>query len=395
MRSTGRAGGVCVRSASGSSGERASSERNVVLLPGDGIGPEIAQQAQAVVAEGARIADNVAISFEQCLIGGSAIDHYSDPLPPNTLHAAKHSDGVLLAAIGGPTWESCPKGMKPEDGLLRIRSELGAFANLRPAIVMPELVDASSLKREIVQGTDLLVVRELTGGIYFGDPRGDGNGIGYNTMKYSEQEVERIARVAFNAALCRSGRVCSIDKANVLEVSQLWRRVVSNVHAQEFSSAQLEHMYVDNAAMQLVANPKQFDVMLASNIFGDILSDEAAMLTGSIGMLPSASVPEEGPGIFEPVHGSAPQIAGNDSANPLAMILSGAMLLRHQLGLEHSARLVERAVRSTLQDGLRTADLQGGEDTRLVGCTEMGDACLQRLESEASHRYGEEIKASA
>ena len=214
-------------------------------------------------------------------------------------------------------------------------------------------------------------------------------------MKYSEQEVERIARVAFNAALCRSGRVCSIDKANVLEVSQLWRRVVSNVHAQEFSSAQLEHMYVDNAAMQLVANPKQFDVMLASNIFGDILSDEAAMLTGSIGMLPSASVPEEGPGIFEPVHGSAPQIAGNDSANPLAMILSGAMLLRHQLGLEHSARLVERAVRSTLQDGLRTADLQGGENTRLVGCTEMGDACLQRLESEASHRYGEEIKASA
>lgn len=356
-------------------------KRNVLLLPGDGIGPEIAQQGAIALKEAASQADKQEIEFTEKLIGGDAFDRHGDPLPDDTLNAAKASDGVLLAAIGGPQYDKNPKGKKPEDALLRIRAELGAFANLRPAIVLPELVQSSSLKREIVENTDLLVVRELTGGIYFGEPRGESNGRGYNTMVYSEEEVARIARVAFNAAMRRSGRVCSIDKANVLEVSQLWRRVVSQVHEQEFSQyTELSHMYVDNAAMQLVANPKQFDVMLASNIFGDILSDEAAMLTGSIGMLPSASVPEHGPGIFEPVHGSAPEIAGRDSANPLAMILSGAMLLRHQLGLERSASALENAVRAALQDGFRTADLQSDIGTRKVGCKEMGEAVVQRIE---------------
>ena len=307
------------------------------------------------------------------------------PLPEATLETCKASDAVLLAAIGGYKWDSLPAALRPERGLLGLRAGLQAFANLRPATILPQLVDASTLKREVVEGTDIMVVRELTGGIYFGSPKGFGSNaagerIGYNTDVYSEPEVRRIARVGFETARKRRSRLCSVDKANVLEVSQLWREVVIDV-ARGFPDVELSHMYVDNCAMQLVRNPKQFDTIVTSNLFGDILSDCASMLTGSIGMLPSASVGAgDLPGVFEPVHGSAPDIAGLDKANPLAQVLSAAMLLRYSLGQEAAAVRLEQAVLAVLDQGLRTGDILSAGKTA-VGCAAMGEALIQALEA--------------
>jgi len=300
------------------------------------------------------------------------------------LAACKQSDAVLLAAIGGYKWDNNERHLRPESGLLGLRAGLGVFANLRPAIVLPQLADSSTLKRDVAEGVDIMVVRELTGGIYFGKPKGigkneNGERIGFNTEVYSTSEIERIARVAFEIARKRRGKLCSVDKANVLESSQLWRETVTAVGS-HYSDIQLSHMYVDNAAMQLIRDPKQFDTIVTNNIFGDILSDEASMLTGSIGMLPSASVGESGPGLFEPVHGSAPDIAGQDKANPLAMVLSAAMLLKYGLGEEDAASRIENAVLATLDKGYRTGDLMSPGKT-LVGCTRMGEEVLKALDS--------------
>jgi 3-isopropylmalate dehydrogenase len=334
----------------------------IVTLPGDGIGPEVLESALAVLAE---VAPD--LTYEEHLIGGAAIDAGGTALPDATLQACRHADGVLLAAVGGPKWDTTdPDKPRPEQGLLGLRHGLGLFANLRPVRPLPALYDASPLKREVIERTDLLVVRELTGGIYFGE-KGRANGRAFDVCAYTEEEIERIARTAFEAA---RSRVTSVDKANVLETSRLWREVVMRVHSAEFPNVELEHLLVDNAAMRLVAGPRHFDVILTENMFGDILSDEAAMLTGSIGLLPSASLGTDGPGVFEPVHGSAPDIVGQGIANPLAMILSAAMLLRHGLAREEAAARIESAVDQALEAGLRTGDLGGtattAEATRAV-----------------------------
>jgi len=329
----------------------------IVTLPGDGIGPEIMAAAARLLSE---LGD---FELDEHLIGGASIDAHGTPLTDETLAACRDADAVLLAAVGGPTWDAAvardPSAPRPEQGLLGIRKELGLFANLRPVRPSPALLDASPLKRERIEGTDLLVVRELTGGIYFGESGRDGNRA-HDDCAYTVGEVERIARVAFR---CGRGRVTSVDKANVLETSRLWRETVTRLHAEEFPDVALDHLLVDNAAMQLVSRPAEFDVIVTENLFGDILSDEAAMLTGSLGMLPSASLGDGGPGLFEPVHGSAPDIAGTGAANPLAMFGSVALMLRHGFGREEAAAGVESAIDRALADGLRTADLGGSAST--------------------------------
>lgn len=358
---------------------------DVTLLPGDGIGPEITEATKQVLQALCKRC-NFEMNLQEALIGGSAIDAKNDPFPQESLDQCLSSDSVLLACIGGYKWDNNPRELRPETGLLKMRKEMGLFANLRPAKVLPQLIDASTLKREIVEGVDVMVVRELTGDVYFGTPKGidevDGQRVGYNNMIYSESEIERIARVAGDVASKRSGKLCSVDKANVLDVSQLWREVVIDVIEKDFSDVELSHMYVDNAAMQLIRWPKQFDTIVCGNIFGDILSDEASMLVGSLGMLPSASIGESGPGVFEPCHGSAPDIAGENKANPLAMILSAAMMLKYDLDRPDEAQLLEDAVEAVLDQGLRTADIkQDGDDCELVGCVEMGKAVAAQVES--------------
>lgn len=358
-------------------------KHRVTLLPGDGIGPEITEVAVEALHSVGRL-EGIQFEFETHLIGGASIDEFGVPLSDDTLDACRASDAVLLAAIGGYKWDTLPQDLRPERGLLGLRSGLESFANLRPAIVLPQLVEASSLKREIVEGVDIMIVRELTGGIYFGNPRGfgineNGDRIGFNTMIYSEPEVDRIARVAFEIAQKRKGELCSVEKSNVLEVSQLWRDVVTKTGS-DYPDVKLSHMYVDNAAMQIIRNPKQFDTMVTGNIFGDILSDAASMLTGSLGMLPSASIGSgKYPGVYEPVHGSAPDIAGQDKANPLAQILSAAMMLRYGLNEPSAAERLEKAVTAALDEGYRTADLMS-EGMTLVGCKKMGEVVLSKLE---------------
>ncbi|WP_094556509.1 3-isopropylmalate dehydrogenase [Synechococcus sp. 1G10] len=352
----------------------------ITLLPGDGIGPEITAVATRLLdAVSAR--HGFSLVYDEQPIGGDAIDRTGVPLPETTLAACRSSDAVLLAAIGSPRFDALPREQRPETGLLGLRSGLGLFANLRPVKIIPALIGASTLRPEVITGVDLLVVRELTGGIYFGTPKGrvvaDGHVRAFNTMVYSDFEIDRIARVAFQLASERSSRLCSVDKANVLDVSQLWRDRVEAIAA-EFPQVELSHLYVDNAAMQLVRSPRQFDVLLTGNLFGDILSDEAAMLTGSIGMLPSASLGAEGPGLFEPVHGSAPDIAGADLANPMAMVLSAAMMLRVGLKQEVAASELEAAVDRVLSAGYRTGDLMAEGCTQL-GCAAMGEQLLAEL----------------
>ncbi len=355
----------------------------ILLLPGDGIGPEVVAEARRLL-EALRDRYDFPVSFDEADIGGVAIDRHADPLPPDTLAKARAADAVLLGAVGGPQWDALPNAQRPERGLLRIRSGLGLFANLRPALTYPQLAHASSLKSELVAGLDLMIVRELTGGIYFGEPRGifveNGERKGVNTLVYREHEIVRIARTAFEVAGKRARRVCSVDKANVLESTQLWRDVVTEVGAGH-PDIELTHLYVDNAAMQLIRQPKQFDVIVTTNMFGDILSDAAAMLTGSIGMLPSASLDAQGKGLYEPVHGSAPDIAGQDIANPLATLLSVAMMLRYSLDRPDLASRVEAAVNTVLEQGLRTRDL-GGDPHAAVGTRAMGDAVIGALEAD-------------
>lgn len=353
----------------------------ITVLPGDGIGPEITKVALRTL-EAAGQLEHEQFDFSEQLIGGAAIDATGQPLPEDTLRACKNSDAVLLAAIGGYQWDTLPADQRPERGLLALRAGLNAFANLRPAIVLPQLADASSLKREIVEGTDIMIVRELVGGIYFGEPRGfktneKGDKVGFNTMIYSEPEVERIAKVAFESAQKRKGKLCSVEKSNVLEVSQLWKEVVTRV-GKDYPDVELTHMYIDNAAMQLLRNPKVFDTIVTGNIFGDILSDEASMLTGSLGMLPSASISIGGPGIFEPVHGSAPDIAGQDKANPMAMVLSAAMMCRYGLNLPKVADRLEQAVTAALDAGYRTGDLMSS-GMKQVGCVELGEILVSQI----------------
>ncbi|MGL4618087.1 3-isopropylmalate dehydrogenase [Chroococcidiopsis sp.] len=353
----------------------------IALLPGDGIGPEIIQVAVEVLKlVGEQL--NIGFAFQEALIGGAAIDATGEPLPEKTLEICRNSDAVLLAAIGGYKWDNLPRHQRPETGLLGLRAGLGLFANLRPAKILPQLIDASSLKREVVEGVDIMVVRELTGGIYFGQPKGifateTGEKRGVNTMAYAESEIDRIGRVAFETAQKRRNKLCSVDKANVLEVSQLWRDRITAL-ASEYPDVELTHMYVDNAAMQLVRNPKQFDTIVTGNLFGDILSDEAAMLTGSIGMLPSASLGASGAGVYEPVHGSAPDIAGQDKANPLAQVLSAAMMLRYGLNQPEAADRIEQAVLRVLDRGDRTGDIMS-PGMNLLGCRAMGKALIEEL----------------
>jgi len=355
--------------------------KKIAVLPGDGIGTEIVAEAVKVL-ECLRQDFGLAIEMERALVGGAAYDAHGHPLPPHTLELAKQADAVLLGAVGGYKWEALDIALRPEKGLLGLRSELGLFSNLRPAILYPQLAAASSLKPEIVSGLDIMIVRELTGDIYFGKPRGvrvldNGEREGFNTMVYRESEIERIGRSAFEAALRRDRRVCSVDKANVLECTELWREVMTRV-AKDYPQVTLSHMYVDNAAMQLVRAPKQFDVMVTGNMFGDILSDCAAMLTGSIGMLPSASLDANGKGMYEPIHGSAPDIAGKGVANPLATILSVAMMLRYSLNEPALATRIEIAVNTVLDQGLRTGDIYT-PGTKKVGTAQMGDAVVQAL----------------
>ncbi len=356
-------------------------QHRVVLLPGDGIGPEITAVARRML-EAVSARHGFQITFNEQPIGGAAIDAAGEPLPASTLESCQNADAVLLAAIGSPRFDTLPREQRPETGLLGLRAGMQLFANLRPVKIVPALIDASSLRPEVIEGVDLMVVRELTGGIYFGQPKGrieaDGEERGFNTMTYSSSEVDRIARVAFELAKERRGQLCSVDKANVLDVSQLWRDRVDAM-APDFAGVEVNHMYVDNAAMQLVRAPRQFDVLLTGNLFGDILSDEAAMLTGSIGMLPSASLGADGPGLFEPVHGSAPDIAGQDKANPMAMVLSAAMMLRIGLKEEAAAAEMERSVDRVLAAGFRTGDLMA-EGCTSVGCAAMGDELIKALE---------------
>lgn len=355
--------------------------KKIAVLPGDGIGTEIVAEAVKVL-EALRRDFGLNIEMEQALVGGAAYDAAGHPLPEQTLALAKASDAVLLGAVGGYKWESLDIALRPEKGLLGLRSELGLFSNLRPAILYPQLANASTLKPEIVSGLDIMIVRELTGDIYFGKPRGirvleNGEREGFNTMVYRESEIERIGRSAFDIAMRRDKRVCSVDKANVLECTELWREVMTRV-AKDYPEVTLSHMYVDNAAMQLVRAPKQFDVMVTGNMFGDILSDCAAMLTGSIGMLPSASLDASGKGMYEPIHGSAPDIAGKGIANPMATILSVAMMLRYSLNQPELAERVESAVNKVLDQGLRTADIYT-PGMQKAGTAEMGDAVVAAL----------------
>ncbi len=354
-------------------------DADIVLLPGDGIGPEITAQARRVLdAVGQSFGH--AFSLSEHAIGGNAIDDFGDPLPQATVDACRASHAILLGAVGGPKWDDPSAKTRPEAGLLRIRQELGLFANLRPIQTFDELVDASPLKREIVAGTDILFFRELTGGIYFGDsgrrPHDSGEAA-YNEMVYSTGEVERVVRLAAQAAQQRQGKLTSADKANVLEASRLWRQVAERVVREEFPDLTYEVVLVDAMAMHLISRPKDFDVVVTGNMFGDILTEEASMLPGSLGLLPSASIGCDGPGLYEPIHGSAPDIAGQNIANPLATILATAMLLRHSLGLSKEADAVEAAVDSVLKDGYRTKDIAAGGD--FVTTTEMGDAVLQAL----------------
>ncbi len=352
----------------------------ICVLPGDGIGPEITAQAVRVLK-----ALDLKFEMEEALLGGCAVDATGSPFPEATQKLAQAADAVLLGAVGGPKWDVLGREQRPERGLLGIRKLLGLFANLRPAVLYPELANASTLKPEVVSGLDILILRELTGDIYFGQPRGietrevDGvqQRVGINTMIYSENEIRRIGRMAFEAARKRNRKVCSVDKMNVLETTQLWRDVMNEL-APEYPDVELSHMLVDNAAMQLVRAPKQFDVMVTGNMFGDILSDEASMLTGSIGMLPSASLNETGKGLYEPCHGSAPDIAGKDMANPLATILSAAMMLRYTFAQEEAAQRIETAVKKVLAQGFRTGDIYEPGTTK-VGTREMGDAVLAAL----------------
>lgn len=355
--------------------------KKIVILAGDGIGPEIMAEAEKVLT---KVNDRfgLGLSWQHELLGGCAIDAHGVPLPDVTLDAARQADAVLLGAVGGPKWDQIERSIRPERGLLKIRAELNLFANLRPAILYPQLAHASSLKTELVAGLDILIVRELTGGIYFGQPRGirtleNGERQGFNTDVYSESEIRRIAHVAFQLAMQRNKKLLSVDKANVLEVTELWKQVVNEV-APEYPDVEVSHMYVDNAAMQLVRRPKQFDVIVTGNLFGDILSDEAAMLTGSIGMLPSASLDENKKGMYEPCHGSAPDIAGQGVANPLATILSVAMMLRYTFAEEAAAQAIEAAVGRVLDQGLRTPDIWS-EGTEKVGTVAMGDAVVAAL----------------
>ena len=344
----------------------------VAVLPGDGIGPEIVAQACKVLRK-----LDLKLELEEAAVGGAGVAAAGQPLPPETLRLASAADAILFGAVGDPRYDHLERAKRPEQAILGLRKALGLFANLRPARVFPELAAASSLRGELVAGLDLLIVRELTGDIYFGQPKGirakGAEREGFDTMLYSESEVRRIARVAFEAAQRRSRRVCSVDKANVLETSQLWREVVI-AESKNYGDVELSHMYVDNCAMQLVRNPKQFDVIVTGNLFGDILSDEASMLTGSIGMLPSASLDARGKGLYEPIHGSAPDIAGKGLANPMATILSAAMLLRHSFGREAEAKRIEAAVAKALADGVKGGDLGGSHGTSAIG-----DAVLERL----------------
>jgi 3-isopropylmalate dehydrogenase len=352
----------------------------IAILPGDGIGSEI-------VAEAARVlellrGEGLPIETETAPIGGAGYDAAQAPLPDATLALARAADAVLLGAVGGPQYDSLPRALRPEQGILAIRKALGLFANLRPALLYPELAAASTLKPDVVSGLDLMIVRELTGDVYFGTPRGrrktpEGEDEGFDTMRYAATEIRRIARVGFEIARKRGRRLCSVDKANVLDTSILWREIV-NATADEYPDVALSHMYVDNAAMQLVRNPRQFDVIVTGNLFGDILSDEASMLAGSIGMLPSASLDASGKGLYEPIHGSAPDIAGHDRANPLATILSVAMMFRYTFAQAHVAERIERAVRAVLRDGRRTADIAGPGE-RAIGTRAMGDAVVAAL----------------
>jgi 3-isopropylmalate dehydrogenase len=361
--------------------------KHILLLPGDGIGPEVVGETKKVIdwfsANG-----QMKFTTSTALIGGSAYDATQNPFPPETLAAAKKADAILLGAVGGPKWEPLPHAVRPERGLLALRKELELFANLRPAICFDALADASTLKRDVIAGLDIMIVRELTGGIYFGQPRGvetlpDGTRRGYNTEVYTTPEVERIARVAFDLAQKRNSRVCSVDKANVLECTEMWREEVMRIQKKDYPNIELSHMYVDNAAMQLVRNPKQFDVLVTNNMFGDILSDIGAQLTGSLGMLPSASFGYPGrPGVYEPIHGSAPDIAGKGVANPIATILSFAMMLRYSFDLGAEADRLEDAVKRVLEQGLRTPDImQTG--MKKVSTAEMGDAIVKTLNNQA------------
>jgi len=354
--------------------------KKIAVLAGDGIGPEIVDEAVKIL--NCLCDDGLAIELEEGLVGGAAYDVHGTPLPEETLALAKASDAILLGAVGGYQWESLDISVRPEKGLLGLRAELELFSNLRPAILYKQLADASTLKPEVVAGLDIMIVRELTGGIYFGQPRGvrtldNGERQGFNTLVYAESEIERIGRSAFDIAMKRGKRVCSVDKANVLECTELWREVMERV-ARDYPEVELSHMYVDNAAMQLVRAPKQFDVMVTTNMFGDILSDCAAMLTGSIGMLPSASLDAAGKGMYEPIHGSAPDIAGQNVANPLATILSVAMMLRYSLDEPAMAERIEQAVEKVLDQGLRTADIYS-DGMQKVSTSEMGDAVVAAL----------------
>lgn len=357
----------------------------IAILPGDGIGPEIAQQSIKVLDTIKKIFD-IPLEWEIGLIGGAAYDQTQTPLPEATLKLCDEADAVLLGAVGGPQYENIARELRPERGLLGLRTHLNAFANLRPAILYPELVASSSLKEEVISGLDIMIVRELTGGIYFGKPRGietldNGERKGYNTLTYTESEIIRIAKIAFETAQKRNKKLCSVDKANVLETSELWREIFIT-EAKNYPEIELSHMYVDNAAMQLVRYPKQFDVIATDNMFGDILSDQASMLTGSIGMLPSASLNEKNKGLYEPIHGSAPDIAGKDIANPIAMILSIAMLLRYSANQENIAQAIEQAIRKVLAKGIRTKDI-ACDTCEQVGTQAMGDAIINILKEQA------------
>ncbi len=355
----------------------------ILILPGDGIGKEIVAQAVKVI-DSLNANHDMGMSLVEGLIGGVAYDETGSPLPEETINSAKSCDSILLGAVGGPKWESLERDLRPERGLLGIRAELDLFANLRPAILYPQLANASSLKTEIVSGLDLMIVRELVGGIYFGEPRGvevrDGERFGINSATYYESEIERIGHSAFQIAQKRGKRVCSVDKANVLEVCELWREVMEEV-SRDYPDVSLSHMYVDNAAMQLVRDPKQFDVMVTSNLFGDVLSDCAAMLTGSIGMLPSASLNKNNYGMYEPIHGSAPDISGKDIANPLATILSVSMMLRYSLDQQELADKINSAVSEVLDQGYRTSDISS-EGDKIVGTEEMGDLIVKAIEAQ-------------
>ena len=355
--------------------------QKILILPGDGIGPEIVKEAQKVL-NAINAIDQLGIQVEEGLVGGAAIDAHGQPLPEETMSLAKEVDAILLGAVGGPKWDDIEMSRRPEKGLLGLRSGLELFGNLRPAVLYPQLADASSLKSEIVSGLDIMIVRELTGGIYFGQPRGvetleNGERKGFNTYVYTESEIQRIAKVAFDMAMLRNKKLCSVDKANVLEVTVLWREVLNDV-SKEYPEVELTHMYVDNAAMQLVRAPKQFDVVVTGNMFGDILSDAAAMLTGSIGMLPSASLDINNKGMYEPCHGSAPDIAGQGIANPLATILSLSMMLKYSLGHPNAAQKIENAVSDVLDQGLRTQDIMA-DGMKSVTTDQMGDAVVKAL----------------